>query len=142
MPAPVGGGAVMPVIDPFSPGVWVCWCGVLHTSERAAGKCTHRPPVPFVPGHPESEDALRHAIPYCNPCPGPGVVHQHYAGPRPPVDPRRRRWVRIMTALLVIAAFLAACILGGLSWASTHPAPAPVGIPTTYGPPGPDGGPR
>jgi len=138
---------MMPVIDPFSADVWICWCGLLHTTAAAAGQCAHRPPVPFTPGHAESE-SMRQAIPipYCRNCPGPGVIHQHYAGPRP--EPKPMSFAALFWCFMII--ICAALLSFAVWWANTHPpqyAPSPgpgtpVSTPTTYGPPGPNGGPR
>ena len=140
---------MMPVIDPISADVWICWCGNLHTSERSAGQCAHRPPVPFVPGHAESE-SMRNAIPIPYPkshsCPGP-----RYCAICPRPAPARKSTTLRDAVLCVVLVFAcSAAIWGGVLWATTPPGPrapapapaAPVTTPTTYGPPGPNGGPR
>jgi len=127
---------MMPVIDPFSPDVWICWCGNLHTTERAAGQCAHRPPVPFIPGHAERE-SMRQAIPFASPGPQPAPA---------------RKSTTVRDALMCVFAVIicTAVFWGAVLWATTPPGPrapapapnAPVTTPTTYGPPGPNGGPR
>lgn len=59
---------------------------------------------------------------------------------------RRRgatRAVRILLAVIVAAAVVALAVLIGTAYAGAHPRPAgPFVTPTTYGAPGPTGGPQ
>jgi hypothetical protein len=128
---------MLPVVDPFTRAI-LCWCGLLHTSELHAACCRHRPPVPYVPGLPESESALRRPAFVPTTRPRLGFSYGRSAGRR------RYRALRLLLAALVIVAFWSCAIGGGIWWASAHPGggPAPGSYPTTYGPPGPRGGVR
>lgn len=116
-----------PVMDPFTSET-MCWCGLLHTSPGAAALCVHQT-APYIPGEP----SMRR----------PGYVptgSRYVPGPR---TYRRRRLLRLVVPIM-LALVLAALLIGlGLWWASAAPAaPAvPASLPTTYGPPGPAGGP-
>jgi len=105
---------------------------------------------------PADAEILRGAVAELEGLPRPAYVERERdrLAYRPIVvpEPRRRRWAREIGAWIVVVAS-AALILLLLSWAGERPAPPicpgdPAGCadfqtvePTTYGPPGPSGGP-
>lgn len=122
--------------DPFGTGELCSSCLVMYPTHADAARCARRHP-PVIPG-----DSMRHRPSYipadARYVPGAGRTY------RP-----RSRWNRALWAALLLLALLCvvlACVL----WWPAPAAPSCAGrpscsswvVPTTYGPPGPSGGPR
>lgn len=124
---------LVPLRDPATGGFWCpLACPYLHRTAAAAAACQHTPPVPYVPG---SNDNMRRSA----------YVPTHSAAPRAPYAPTtyvprpRRRLLWLLGLLLALAMVLSAAVVVAGAYVDTHPRPGVT--PTTYGPPGPNGGP-
>lgn len=122
------------LVDPLTGGR-LCVCGLYFPPPgalHAARQCQRQhiaPPV--IPG-----DSMRHRPDYVP------AGARYVPGPRT-YAPRRRLplWLRLVVALAVTVSAVALVVLVATAYAGAHPAPATFVTPTTYGPPGPTGGP-
>lgn len=121
---------LVPLRDPATGGFWCpLACPHLHRTAAAAAACTHAPPVPYVPG---ANDNMRRP------------TYVPATATRVPFEPTtyrpRRRWLWLLGLLMALAMVLSAAVVVFGAYVDTRPG-GPVVTPTTYGPPGPNGGP-